>query len=236
MPEQGTPQADLSESIAEIAERSQRLVTEFLSRQGGGANGGSGAGMPATPNHIGSAFLEMTAQMMSNPAKLAEAQMTLWKDYMTLWQSTADRMMGKDGAPAIEPASDDRRFRDDAWSENDIFNFIKQSYLLSANWVQSTVRGVDGLDPKTAEKVDFYTRQLVNAMSPSNFAATNPEVLRATAASGGENLVNGLKNLLGDLERGKGKLSISMTDYDAFEVGVNVATSPGKVIFRNELL
>ena len=219
-----------SDSVAKIAERSQRLVTEFLSKQAvEGADLGSS-------QHIGNAFMEMTAAMMTNPAKMAEAQISLWNDYMSLWQSTANRMMGVENEPVVEPAKDDRRFRDAAWSENNVFDFIKQSYLLTSNWMQSTVRGVDGLDEKTAKKVDFFTRQFVNALSPSNFAATNPEVLRESMESGGENLVNGLNNLLSDLERGKGKLSISMTDQEAFTIGENVAATPGKVVYRNDLV
>src|SRR5262249_8808566 len=122
------------------------------------------------------------------------------------------------------------------WQENQLFDFIKQSYLLSARWLQSTVRNVEGLDPKTAKKVDFYTRQFVDAMAPSNFVLTNPEVLRKTLEPGGENLVKRLEKLLEDLDRGKGQLQIKMTDAAAFEVGRNVAITPGKVVFQNELM
>ena len=102
--------------------------------------------------------------------------------------------------------------------------------------MQGTVSEVEGLDPKTAQKVDFYTRQFIDAMSPSNFVMTNPEVLRKTAETGGENLLKGLSNLLGDLERGKGQLKIKMTDTEAFSVGGNIGVSPGKVVFQNELM
>ncbi len=136
----------------------------------------------------------------------------------------------------IETPSGDRRFKDDAWKENEVFDFIKQSYLLSARFVQDVVTHVDGLDPKTAQKVDFYSRQFVDAMSPSNFLLTNPEVLRKTAETGGENLLKGLNNLLGDLERGKGKLHIKMTDMEAFKVGENIGVSPGKVVYQNDLM
>src|SRR6478609_3886269 len=108
--------------------------------------------------------------------------------------------------------------------------------LLQARWLQHTVKEVEGVDDKTAKKVDFYTRQFIDAMSPSNFAMTNPQVVKATLESKGENLVKGLQNLLTDLERGKGKLAIRQTDMDAFKVGENVATSPGKVVFQNELI
>ncbi|WP_029009957.1 PHA/PHB synthase family protein [Azospirillum halopraeferens] len=223
---------ELSRAMTRIAEQSQRLVTDFLSRQAGD---GAAKANP-DPMGVGSAFLEMTARMMADPAKLMKAQMSLWQDYLTLWQRTTQRLMGQEAAPVITPAKDDRRFKDSAWDENTLFDFIKQSYLLSARWMQSTVSEVDGLDDHTARKVDFYTRQFVDAMAPSNFVMTNPEVLRTTVETGGENLVKGLEHLLKDLERGKGELRISMTDYNAFQVGKNIAVTPGKVVFQTDLM
>src|SRR5438094_29374 len=223
--------AELSRRFAEIAEQSQRLVTDFLSRQ----NGEGGLGM-ATPMAIGAAFFEMMSRLMSDPSKLVEAQMSFWNDYLMLWQRTTQRMLGGEAAPVIEAPSEDRRFRDKAWSDNAVFDFIKQSYLLTARSIQSAVKNVEGLDDGAARKVDFYTRQFVDAIAPSNFVLTNPEVLRATIESRGENLLNGLKNLLADLERGKGRLAIAMTDMQAFRIGENIAVSPGKVVYQNDLL
>ena len=228
---------EISRSMAEIAETSQKLVSEFLSQQ---ANSGAGA-EPATPDplNISNAFMDMTTRLMADPAKMMEANMALWQDYAKLWQSTATRMMGGEGAeaePVVEPEPGDRRFKDPSWSENNVFDYIKQSYLLTSRWMQNTVGDVEGLDDKDAQKVDFYTRQFVEALSPSNFVMTNPEVLRVTAESGGENLLNGLKNLLQDMDEGKGRLKIRMTDEDAFEVGRNVATTPGQVVFQNDLM
>ena len=229
----------MAEQMAEIAEKSRRLVADFLSRQGGQAGGpeggGDGIGM-SNPTAIGAAFFEMAARMMSDPARLVEAQASLWNDYLRLWQQTAQRLAGGAAEPVIAVPPEDRRFRDQAWSDNALFDFIKQSYLLTARWLQGAVNNVEGLDERTARKVDFYTRQFVDAIAPSNFVLTNPEVLRATIESGGENLVNGLKNLLGDLERGKGRLQISMTDSAAFKIGENVATTPGKIVYQNELM
>lgn len=222
--------AELSKAMTNIAERSQRIVTDFLARQ---ASEGS---FNADPLNIGDAFLQMTTKLMTDPAKLVEAQMNLWQDYMQLWQNTAKKLMGEDSSPVVQPDKGDRRFKDDMWQENEVFDFIKQSYLLSARWIQGLVNDVDGLDEHTFKKVDFYTRQFIDAMAPSNFVATNPEVLRATVESGGENLLKGLNNLLSDLERGKGKLSIRMTDLDAFKVGENIATTPGKVMYQNDLI
>ncbi len=218
----------IGRSMADVAERSQRIVSEWLKRQ-------DGEKPAADPLNIGGAFLEMTAKLMANPARMIQAQMGFWQDYMTLWQNTARRMVGGQTEPVID-APGDRRFKDQSWKENEVFDFIKQSYLLSARYVQDVVKDVDGLDAKTAQKVDFYSRQFIDAMSPSNFLMTNPEVLRKTAETGGENLIKGLSNLLGDLERGKGQLRIKMTDMDAFKLGENIAVSPGKVVYQNELM
>jgi polyhydroxyalkanoate synthase len=192
--------------------------------------------MALDPLNIGGAFLEMTARLMANPGTLVQAQLNLWQDYVTLWQHTTRRIMGGETTPVIESDPKDKRFQDSAWKQNEIFDFIKQSYLLSARYINDVVTHVDGLPPKTAQKIDFYARQFVNALSPSNFVLTNPEVLRKTAESGGENLVRGLNNLLSDLENGRGNLRIKMTDTDAFKVGENIAVSEGKVIFQNDLI
>ncbi len=219
-----------SRNMAAIAELSEQLVREFLAQQQS-----SGLGM-ADPLNIGGAFLEMTQRLMSDPGRLVQAQLSLWQDYLRLWQSTAERFLGGKSEPVAEPQPGDRRFKDAAWQENTLFDYIKQSYLLTARWLQSTVRQVEGLDDKTARKVDFYTRQFVDAMAPSNFVLTNPEVLRATIDTQGENLVNGLQHVLEDLERGKGRLMIKMTDFEAFKVGGNIAVTPGKVVFQNDLM
>ncbi|MBO6772342.1 MULTISPECIES: class I poly(R)-hydroxyalkanoic acid synthase [unclassified Thalassospira] len=221
----------LSAAMAEIAERSQRLVSDFLAKQAEDPEISD-----PDPLNIGSAFAELTTQMMQNPAKLVEAQMELWQQYYTLWHNTTLRMLGEDSEPVVTPQKGDRRFRDEAWENNELFDFIKQSYLLSSQWMQNLVHEVDGLDEKTAQKVEFYTRQFVDAISPTNFLMTNPEVLRTTIETGGENLIKGLQNLLSDLERGKGKLQIRMTDLDAFKIGENVATTEGSVIGRTPLM
>jgi polyhydroxyalkanoate synthase len=219
----------LGRSMASIAERSQRLVGDWLERQGRVAPS-------ADPLNIGSAFMEMTARLMAHPGRVMQAQLGFWQDYLTLWQNTTRRIMGMDTEPVIQADPKDKRFRDESWQQNEIFDFIKQSYLLSARYVQDVVKQADGMDPKTARKVDFYARQFVDAMSPSNFLLTNPEVLRKTAETGGENLLRGLNNLLSDLERGRGKLTIKMTDLDAFRVGENIGVSPGRVIYENALM
>ncbi|WP_426958078.1 PHA/PHB synthase family protein [Muricoccus radiodurans] len=224
--------AVVTRTMSDVAERGQRIVSEFLRRQQ--AEGGTMAN--PDPLNIGNAFLEMTARLMANPARLVQAQIGFWQDYLTLWQNTARRMMGVQVDPVIAEAKGDKRFKDDAWRESEVFDFIKQSYLLSSRYVTNVVHGAEGLDSKTAQKVDFYTRQFVDAMSPTNFWMTNPEVLRKTAETGGENLLKGLSNLLSDLERGKGSLRISMTDATKFKIGENIAVTPGKVVYQNALM
>jgi polyhydroxyalkanoate synthase len=221
--------AIVSRTMADVAERGQRIVSDFLKRQ-------SESAADPDPLKIGHAFLEMTTRLMANPGRLMQAQLGFWHDYLTLWQNTARRMLGDEPKPVIAEDDKDRRFKDDAWRDHEVFDFIRQSYLLSARYFRSVVEGTEGLPAHTAQKVDFYTRQFVDAMSPTNFLMTNPEVLRRTAESGGENLLRGLSNLLSDLERGRGKLRIRMTDDTKFRVGENIAVTPGKVVFQNDLM
>ncbi len=145
-------------------------------------------------------------------------------------------MLGAKVEPVIQPSPADRRFHDPEWAESAVFDFIKQSYLLAARSIHGVVASASGLDPKTAERVDFYTRQFVDAMSPTNSVVLNPAVLKATLETGGENLVAGLANLLEDLERSKGQLEVRRQPTDAFVVGKDLAATPGKVVFQNDLM
>ena len=217
-------------AFQDIAVRSQKLLQEFAEKYK------SEASQSADPLHLSNAFQEFTAKLLADPSKVVAAQMELWQDYMKLWQVTAQRMAGQKVEPMVEPAKGDKRFNDPAWKDEVVFDYIKQSYLLTSRWAQGTLKQVEGVDAKTAKKVEFYSKQFIDAMSPSNFALTNPQVVKATVETGGENLVKGLQNLLTDLERGKGKLAISQTDMKAFRVGDNIATSPGKVVFRNDVI
>ncbi|MFZ5610059.1 MAG: PHA/PHB synthase family protein [Pseudomonadota bacterium] len=223
-------QAEAALEVMRLGAKAQAMVTEFLARhaaQAGIAN--------VDPLNISSAFMELTAKMLSDPAKLAQTQLALWQDYMKLWHATSLKMLGKETPPVIEPTRGDKRFKSEDWRENAAFDFIKQAYLLSAKYVHQAVENTQGLSDKERAKIDFFTRQFVNALSPTNFALTNPEVLRATIEEKGQNLIRGLENVLEDLERGKGQLAVKMTDMEAFEIGRNVATSPGKVVFQNRL-
>ena len=219
-------------AMTRVTEQSRRIVQAFAERQADGPREFN----PLEPAVISKAYQELWQQMLTNPARLVEAQVSLWQDYAKLWENTARRMAGEEVEPTVTPAAGDRRFKDDTWSENPLYDHIKQSYLLASKFMLSTVRETDGLDPHTAQKVDFYTRQFVDALAPTNFAMTNPEVARRTVETGGENLVQGLSNMLEDLERGQGRLRIRMTDLEKFKLGENVAVTPGKVVFENDLM
>ena len=192
----------LSLSLAGIAVRSQRIMIDFLTRR----PDLSGLSDPAG---IGQAFLDLTAKMITDPMSIAQMQLELWWEHVKLLQRTTERLAGITNNSDHRPTGTDRRFQHPTWTENFLFDYIKQSYLFSAEAILSAVNRVDGLNPKTAHKVDFYTRQFVDAMAPSNFIATNPEVLQTTIETGGENLLRGLTNLLDDLERGRGQLAVS---------------------------
>ena len=221
----------LTQSLANAAEKSAKLISDFAAR-----NAGKQAVAANDELGLTKAFMELAANMLANPARLAEGQLSLWRDYMNLWQSSMLRMLGAKALPVAEPAKGDKRFKDASWQEHFLFDYVKQSYLIAARWLHEQVASVEGLSEPAKKKVNFFTRQYIDALAPSNFALTNPEVFRETVASGGQNLVRGLNNLLDDLERGNGQLRISMTDSKAFELGVNIATTPGQVVFQNELM
>jgi polyhydroxyalkanoate synthase len=188
------------------------------------------------PLNLTGTLAEAAGRMRFDPARLMQANLELWQQHLKLWQSLAQRMAGQAAEPVATPERGDRRFRDPEWQSNPLYDFIKQSYLLTSRWLVGTMAAVQGLDERTARKLEFYTRQFADAFAPSNFIWTNPEVLRATLESGGANLVQGFEHFRRDLERGGGQLRVTMTDPAAFELGRNIAVTPGKVVFQNDLL
>ncbi|WP_345794077.1 class I poly(R)-hydroxyalkanoic acid synthase [Thauera sp. JM12B12] len=236
-PSNETPKCDLpdpqevAKTYAEVARRASHLISDHVHRQLK-----KGVSTPADELGIAQAFMDMMAKLLANPYKLAQAQMNLVWDYFSLWQHSMMRVAGLSAAPVAAPEKTDKRFKDEEWEEHFLFDFIKQSYLIAARHIHDTVSGVDGLDEQTQKKVTFYTRQYIDALSPSNFAITNPEVFRETVKSHGQNLLKGLNNLLRDVEEGGGNLRVKMTDTTAFELGKNVATTPGKVVFQTEMM
>ena len=223
---------DMAEQLAALAAQSQRMAARFLSGQGG-ASGGSNA----DPLNLAGAFGAMARSLADDPSPLVDAQMKWWDGYLRLWQQSARRLQGEDPAePVAEPAPDDRRFRDPAWTESWFFDHLKQSYLLTAACVQSAVADVQGLEERDAAKLAFYSRQFVDALAPTNFLATNPAALREAAESKGESLLRGLRNVLDDLKRNEGRFAPKMSDEGHFTLGETIAATEGKIVFQNDLM
>jgi poly[(R)-3-hydroxyalkanoate] polymerase subunit PhaC len=222
---------ELPQICQSVAERSSRILADFAQKQAESLSSAVRDEMG-----IARAFMDLYARMAADPALLARTSMSMWSDYMRLWQSTWMKMLGLKAPPVAEPAKGDGRFKDEDWSSNFVFDHIKQSYLIGARHIQQAVSKVAHLPPESEKKVAFFTRQYVDALAPSNFLLTNPQVLRETVQSGGQNLVRGLNNLLTDLEKGGGQLRISMTDENAFQLGRNIATAPGKVVYQTPLM
>ena len=191
---------------------------------------------PAELTEMVKTFTAVAEYWLSDNGRSAELQTRLAKDYLDLWGSAARRMAGQDAPPAITASPRDKRFADPEWNSNQFFDFVKQLYLLTTKRAQELVLDAEGLDPQTRRKAEFYVQQVTNALSPSNFVLTNPEVLRETVASSGDNLARGLQMLAEDIAAGKGMLKIRQSNPDNLVVGVNMATTPGKVIYQNEIM
>ncbi|MEZ5901156.1 MAG: class I poly(R)-hydroxyalkanoic acid synthase [Hyphomicrobiaceae bacterium] len=172
---------------------------------------------------------------MSDPARMMAAQSALYMSYVELWSASMRRALGEDVEPVVEPEPADNRFKDPEWSSNPYFDFCKQAYLLTSNWAEEYLHKTNGLDEKTRDKAEFYLRLMTSAMSPSNFPMTNPVVMREALGSKGKNFIAGMKQFISDLEKSGDLFTISQTDTSAFEVGRNLAVTPGKIIFQNEL-
>jgi len=209
-----------------ITEKTQDILNQFNESQS-----------QFTPmKNIADAFINFSQTLLQDPEKLIKLQLDLYSSYLNLWANTAEKIMGGNPTNIINPERGDRRFANPQWDENILFNYIKQSYLLTADWVAKSIDEDEKMDTETKKKVSFYSKQFVDAISPTNFAMTNPDVIDETIKTNGENLVEGLKNLLSDLEKSpNGKLKPSMTDYEAFEVGKNIATTEGSVVFENKM-
>src|SRR6266576_3146049 len=191
---------------------------------------------PSELTEVVKTFTSVAEYWLSDEERALNLQMKMGKAYLDLWGSSMRRLAGEEAPPAIEPSPRDKRFNDPEWKSNQFFDFVMQLYLLTTQWAQDLVRNAEGLDPHTRKKAEFYVQQIANALAPSNFVLTNPEVLRETLASSGDNLVRCMKMLAEDIEAGGGVLRIRQSDPSNLVVGVNMATTPGKVIFQNELM
>ncbi|MGE3150105.1 MAG: class I poly(R)-hydroxyalkanoic acid synthase [Pseudorhodoplanes sp.] len=191
--------------------------------------------LPREIGEIVSTLAAVSNYWLADPQRAVALQTRLAKGYLDLWGAAAKRLAGEDAAPVVAPDAKDKRFADPEWSSNQFFDFLKQAYLLGAQWADGFVRDAEGIDPHTRQKAEFYVRQITNALSPSNYVLTNPELLRETMNSHAENLARGMQMLAEDIDA-DGNLVIRQSDSEKFEVGRNLATTPGKVVFQNELM
>ncbi len=228
----------MAQSLSDNFEKHQSILEEFSRKAEEGE---------LDPMKLQEPFSHLAMAMTQNPTRMAEANMKFFSSSMQLYKNMSENylsmlMPGADAeekAPSessvIAPAADDRRFRHDAWEHHPIFKHIRDTYLLTSQWMRELVIETDGLDESTAKKVEFFTERYLDALSPTNFAATNPAVMERLIETKGASLVHGMKNMLEDIEEGEGQLKIRMTDTSAFTLGENIATLAGKVVFENRM-
>ncbi len=223
-----------SRNLARLVEEGGRALAAYLKplEQGRNADGTAADEVAEVVKTLG----QVAEYWLADPQRSLELQTRLGKAYLDLWAAAVKRLAGEPAAPVAAPAANDKRFSDPEWTSNQFFDFVKQAYLLTTGWANQLVRDAADLDPHTRQKADFYIRQITNALSPSNFVLTNPELLRETLTSNAENLVRGMHMLAEDIAAGGGHLKIRQSDASLFEVGRNLATTPGKVIFQNDLM
>jgi polyhydroxyalkanoate synthase len=230
-----TPSLDLEQlarNLARMVEEGGKALAAYMKPREHGQIEGEHAEFIDAVKALG----QVGQYWLQDPQRAAELQLELGKSYLELWASSVKRMMGEQAPPVIEPDARDKRFTDPDWSSNQFFDFLKQSYLLTVRWANHLVTDAKGIDPLTLQKAEFYVRQISNAIAPSNFVLTNPELLRETLASNASNLARGMHMLAEDISAGGGELRIRQTDASMFEVGRNLATTPGKVVFQNDLM
>ena len=231
-PDQRAAMEILSANLARAAVTAQGAIAEAALRQADRP-----AALSADPFHVAPALTEVMSALAAQPDRLMRAQAELFSGYMELWRTAAAKVAdGEVLPPVVEPAKGDKRFADPEWSTNPVFDVMKQSYLLSSNWLTKLLGEVETPDPTSKRRVEMFTGMLTDAFSPSNFLLSNPAALRAMVETNGESLLKGVENFAADMERGGGRLQISQTDSEQFEVGRNVATAPGQVVYQNDIL
>src|SRR5215467_9858945 len=214
-------------NVARAMENGGRALSAFLRpREGGEVKDNP----PEEMTEVIKTLTTIAQYWLSDNERASDLQTKMAKGYLDLWGSAMRRLAGEAAMPAITPSPRDKRFADPEWKSNQFFDFVMQAYLLTTQWAYDLVRNAEGLDPHTRKKAEFYVQQITNALAPSNFVLTNPEVLRETLSSNANNLVRGMDMLAEDIEAGKCTLRIRQSDPANLVVGVNMATTPGKVI------
>jgi poly[(R)-3-hydroxyalkanoate] polymerase subunit PhaC len=224
----------LARNMVRLFDQGAKAASTLAERSS--ANGNGSYSMSAEMTEAAKSLGEIARHWVADPSKLVAAQSELFRSYADLWDRSVRRFLGEKVEPVVEPEPGDNRFKDPDWSNTQYFDFWKQAYLITSRWAEDLTRNTEGIDDKTRKKALFYLNQMLAAFSPSNFPLTNPEVVRTTLQTNAENLVQGMTHFVQDLEQSKDLLRISQTDLSAFEIGRNLAVTPGKVIFQNDLI
>src|SRR5512139_413804 len=223
----------LAHNVARLVEEGGKALAAYMKpREEGKIKGDLAGDITDAVKSVG----RVAEYWMSDPHRAHELQTSLGRAYLDLWAAAVKRMAGEQTEPVAAPDPRDKRFADPEWSQNQFFDFLKQAYLLTVQWADRLVKDATGVDEQTRKKAEFYVKQIANAISPSNFVLTNPELLRETLSSNAENLVRGMQMLSEDIKAGHGTLKIRQSDHSVFDVGRNLALTPGKVVFQNELM
>src|SRR5580698_3338356 len=215
----GVDVEEFSRNLARLVEESGRALAAYLKPREQGRNSSE---LAEEITEVAKTLGKVAEYWMEDPQRALDVQSRLGKAYLDLWASAAKRLSGEESSPLITPEKSDKRFNDPEWSSNQFYDFLKQAYLLSSKWANQLVTEADGLDPHVRQKAEFYMRQISNAVSPSNFVLTNPELMRETLLSNADNLVRGMRMLAEDIESGGGDLKIRQSDSSMFEVGRNL--------------
>ena len=223
----------LAQNVSRMMQEGSRVMAAYMKPLEAGEN----------PNNAANEIVDAVRSLgkvaeywLKDPARTMEAQAAISTKFIDLWGNTLRRMTGEHVEPVVPYDSRDKRFADPQWRESPIFDFIRQAYALSVDWANEMVARDDELDNLSRAKAAFYVRQFASALSPSNFVGTNPELLRTTFKEEGENLVRGLNMLAEDIEAGHGTLRLRQSDSSKFKLGENMALTPGKVVWRNDLI
>jgi polyhydroxyalkanoate synthase len=231
----GPPALDIEEfahNLARVVEEGGKALAAYLKPREEGRIQGEYAEFIDVVKTLG----QVGQYWLQDPQRALDLQLNLGRSYLDLWAGAVKRLAGEPTEPVAQPSPKDKRFSDPEWSSNQFFDFLKQAYLLTVQWANHLVNDAQGLNPATLQKAEFYIRQIVNAIAPSNFVLTNPELMRETIASNAENLARGMHMLAEDIVAGGGDLRIRQTTTESFEVGRNLAITPGKVIYQNDLI
>ncbi len=221
--------SELMHNMLTMAEEYNVAYQEMLNKQKEVMNS-------AAVREFTNSFFNISSKMLENPEELIRQQAEMGSEYLKIWGNVVSRSMGEETPSLYQADKRDKRFKDPTWNDNYVFDFLKQSYLMASQHLRGYVQELEGFDEKTARKFDFYTQQFLDAVSPSNFAMTNPKVVKETLEQKGENLLKGFRNLVDDMQQSKGMFQVSTTDNKAFQVGENIAVTAGKVVYQNELM